>query len=105
MDYEVFLRARRREEYDASGSTGTAVVQGLGRVGQLVTSAALILFLAFASLASVPAVDVKIPSIMQVTVSKLGRVNRVHCERQPGRAGPGRAVQSRRRPPALAAAG
>jgi hypothetical protein len=27
--------------------------------------------LAFASLASVPAVDVKIPSIMQVTASKL----------------------------------
>ena len=71
MDYEVFLRARMREEYDASGSTGTAVVQGLGRVGQLVTSAALILLLAFASLASVPAVDVKSPSIMQVTASKL----------------------------------
>jgi len=49
-----------REEYDATGSTGTAVVQGLGRVGRLVTSAALILFLAFASLAAVPAVDVKI---------------------------------------------
>ena len=78
MDYEVFLRARMREAYDASGSTGTAVVQGLGRVGQLVTSAALILFLAFASLASVPAVDVKIPSIMQVTVSKLRRVGCVH---------------------------
>jgi hypothetical protein len=30
MDYEVFLRARMSEEYDASGSTGTAVVQGLG---------------------------------------------------------------------------
>jgi RND superfamily putative drug exporter len=60
MDYEVFLLARMREEYDASGSTGTAVVQGLGRVGRLVTSAALILFLAFASLASVPEVDVKI---------------------------------------------
>jgi putative drug exporter of the RND superfamily len=60
MDYEVFLLARMREEYDASGSTGTAVVQGLGRVGRLVTSAALILFLAFASLASVPEVDVKV---------------------------------------------
>jgi RND superfamily putative drug exporter len=35
-------------------------VQGLGRVGRLVTSAALILFLAFASLAAVPEVDVKI---------------------------------------------
>jgi putative drug exporter of the RND superfamily len=60
MDYEVFLLARMREEYDATGSTGTAVVQGLGRVGRLVTSAALILFLAFASLASVPEVDVKV---------------------------------------------
>jgi putative drug exporter of the RND superfamily len=60
MDYEVFLLARMREEYDATGSTGTAVVHGLGRVGRLVTSAALILFLAFASLASVPEVDVKI---------------------------------------------
>jgi RND superfamily putative drug exporter len=60
MDYEVFLLSRMREEYDATGSTGTAVVQGLGRVGRLVTSAALILFLAFASLAAVPSVDVKI---------------------------------------------
>jgi RND superfamily putative drug exporter len=60
MDYEVFLLSRMREEYDATGSTGTAVVRGLGRVGRLVTSAALILFLAFASLASVPSVDVKI---------------------------------------------
>ena len=34
MDYEVFLLSRMREEYDATGSTGTAVVQGLGRVGQ-----------------------------------------------------------------------
>src|SRR6266508_967941 len=60
MDYEVFLLARMREAYDATGSTQTAVVQGLGHVGRLVTSAALILFLAFAALASVPAVGVKI---------------------------------------------
>jgi putative drug exporter of the RND superfamily len=60
MDYEVFLLARMREEYDATGSTPTAVVQGLGRVGRLVTSAALILFLAFASMASVPELDVKV---------------------------------------------
>jgi RND superfamily putative drug exporter len=60
MDYEVFLLSRMREEYDATGSTRAAVVQGLGRVGRLVTSAALILFLAFASLAAVPEVDVKI---------------------------------------------
>jgi len=60
MDYEVFLLARMREEYDATGSTPTAIVQGLGRVGRLVTSAALILFLAFASMASIPELDVKI---------------------------------------------
>jgi putative drug exporter of the RND superfamily len=60
MDYEVFLLARMREEYDATGSTDAAIVQGLGRVGRLVTSAALILFLAFASMAAVPELDVKI---------------------------------------------
>ncbi len=50
MDYEVFILARMREEYDATGSTDTAVVRGIGRTGRLVTSAALILFLAFVSL-------------------------------------------------------
>jgi len=59
MDYEVFLLSRMREEYDATGSTRAAVVEGLGRIGRLVTSAALILFLAFASLAALPEVDVK----------------------------------------------
>jgi putative drug exporter of the RND superfamily len=51
MDYEVFLLARMREAYDGTGSTVDAVLQGVGRTGRLVTSAALILFLAFASLA------------------------------------------------------
>ena len=60
MDYEVFILARMREEYDASGSTETAVVQGLGRTGRLVTCAALILFLAFTALASSPGTDVKV---------------------------------------------
>jgi RND superfamily putative drug exporter len=60
MDYEVFILARMREEYDHSGSTTTAITEGLGRTGRLVTSAALILFLAFASLASTPQTDVKI---------------------------------------------
>ncbi|HEX6710038.1 MAG TPA: MMPL family transporter [Rubrobacter sp.] len=60
MDYEVFLLSRMREEYDDTGSTHKAVVEGLGRIGRLVTSAALILFLAFVALASVPETDVKI---------------------------------------------
>ncbi|MGH3686923.1 MAG: MMPL family transporter [Pseudonocardiaceae bacterium] len=60
MDYEVFILARMREEYDATGSTATAVVNGLGRTGRLVTSAALILFFSFAALASAPGTDVKV---------------------------------------------
>jgi RND superfamily putative drug exporter len=60
MDYEVFILARMREEYDASGSTDRAVIEGIGRTGRLVTSAALILFLAFAALASGPSTDLKV---------------------------------------------
>jgi RND superfamily putative drug exporter len=60
MDYEVFILARMREEYDATGDTDTAVVRGIGRTGRLVTSAALILFLAFVSMASGPETDVKV---------------------------------------------
>jgi len=60
MDYEVFILARMREEYDATGSTSKAVVTGIGRTGRLVTSAALILFLAMAALGSAPDTDVKI---------------------------------------------
>jgi RND superfamily putative drug exporter len=60
MDYEVFILSRVREEYDRTGSTDLAIVEGLGRTGRLVTSAALILFLSFASLASAPNTDVKV---------------------------------------------
>jgi RND superfamily putative drug exporter len=60
MDYEVFILARMREEYDATGSTDSAVVRGIGRTGRLVTSAAVILFLAFVSLASGPETEIKV---------------------------------------------
>ncbi|GAA3603624.1 MMPL family transporter [Kineosporia mesophila] len=60
MDYEVFLLARMREEYDRTGSTSRAVVEGLGRTGRLITSAALILFFSFAALASAPDTDIKV---------------------------------------------
>ena len=59
MDYEVFILSRMREEYDRSGSTNAAVIRGIGRTGRLVTSAALILFLAFVSMASGPGTDLK----------------------------------------------
>ena len=60
MDYEVFILSRMREEFDRTGSTDAAVVRGIGRTGRLVTSAALILFLAFVSMASGPETDVKV---------------------------------------------
>ena len=60
MDYEVFILSRIREEYDGGASTDEAVVLGIGRTGRLVTSAALILFLAFAALASGPGTDIKV---------------------------------------------
>jgi RND superfamily putative drug exporter len=60
MDYEVFILSRVREEYDAGATTDEAVIGGLSRTGRLVTSAALILFLAFAALGSGPEVIIKI---------------------------------------------
>jgi RND superfamily putative drug exporter len=60
MDYEVFILSRVREEYDNGLSTDEAVIAGIGRTGRLVTSAALILFLAFAALASGPGTDLKV---------------------------------------------
>jgi RND superfamily putative drug exporter len=60
MDYEVFILSRIREQHDHGEPTNSAVVTGLGRTGRLVTSAALILFLAFVSLASGPETEVKI---------------------------------------------
>ena len=62
MDYEVFILTRINEEYTATGDTGQAVVSGIGRTGRLVTSGALILFLAFVALGGVPVTDVKILS-------------------------------------------
>ena len=62
MDYEVFILARIREEYDRTGSTSYAVEHGLGRTGRLVTSAALILFFVFAALAAAPCPDIKVPA-------------------------------------------
>ena len=60
MDYEVFILSRIREEYDRTGSTDAAVVQGIGRTGRLVTSAALILFLGFLSLSTAGMTDLKV---------------------------------------------
>ena len=60
MDYEVFILSRIREEYDTLKDTNGAVVEGIARTGRLVTSAALILFLAFLALATGPGTDLKL---------------------------------------------
>jgi RND superfamily putative drug exporter len=60
MDYEVFILARMREEYDKVGDTDVAVVNGLARTGRLVTGAALILFMAFLALTASPGTDIKV---------------------------------------------
>src|SRR5579863_636903 len=60
MDYEVFILTRIREAYDASGDARHAVVEGLGRTGRLVTSAAAILMLGFLSMSTGPQTDLKV---------------------------------------------
>ncbi|HEY0693264.1 MAG TPA: MMPL family transporter [Kribbella sp.] len=59
MDYEVFILARMREEYDRTGSTREAVIGALARTGRLVTCAAVILAISFISLSSAPDVVVE----------------------------------------------
>ena len=60
MDYQVFIISRMREAYDRTGSTETAVIEGIGRTGRLVTSAALILGLAFVAFSGTPGTEAKI---------------------------------------------
>jgi RND superfamily putative drug exporter len=60
MDYEVFILTRIREAYDASGDAKHAVIEGLGRTGRLVTSAAAILMLGFLSMSTGPQTDLKV---------------------------------------------
>ena len=62
MDYEVFVLARMREEYDATGDTRRAIVGAVARTGRLITCAALILAISFASLSTVNDVAVEIPA-------------------------------------------
>ena len=59
MDYQVFIISRMREAYDRTRSTEAAVVEGIGRTGRLVTSAALILALAFVAMSAGPGTEAK----------------------------------------------
>jgi len=59
MDYEVFMLTRMREAYDAGETTPEAIRHGLARTGKLVTSAALVLCMAFFVLSTSPGTDIK----------------------------------------------
>lgn len=47
MDYQVFMLARIREEYERTGNPATAVAVGLERVGRIVTAAAVLISVVF----------------------------------------------------------
>jgi RND superfamily putative drug exporter len=51
MDYEVFLLSRIKEEHDRTGDNAASVAVGLERTGRIVTAAALLIALVFASFA------------------------------------------------------
>jgi RND superfamily putative drug exporter len=51
MDYEVFLLSRIKEEHDRSGDNASSVALGLERTGRIVTAAALLIAIVFASFA------------------------------------------------------
>jgi RND superfamily putative drug exporter len=59
MDYEVFMLTRMREAYDQGETTSEAIRHGLARTGKLVTSAALVLCMAFFVLSTSPGTDIK----------------------------------------------
>ncbi len=49
MDYEVFLLSRIREEYDRTGDNALAVADGLAATARVITAAAAIMVMVFAS--------------------------------------------------------
>ena len=52
MDYEVFVLARMKEEYDLTGSNRQAITGGLAHTGGLVTAAAIILMIVFVAIST-----------------------------------------------------
>jgi RND superfamily putative drug exporter len=59
MDYEVFLLSRIKEEHDAGRDTTEAVALGLQRSGRIITAAALLLAVVFASFVSSGVTSIK----------------------------------------------
>jgi RND superfamily putative drug exporter len=63
MDYEVFLLARVREFYLATGDAHDSVVRGLAATGRVITSAAAIMVAVFVGFALDPDVTVKMTGV------------------------------------------
>jgi putative drug exporter of the RND superfamily len=59
MDYEVFLLARIKEEHDTGLDTQQAVILGLQRSGRIITAAAALLSIIFASFVSSGVTNIK----------------------------------------------
>jgi RND superfamily putative drug exporter len=59
MDYEVFLLARIKEEYELTGDNDAAVSSGLQRTGRIITSAAVLIGVVFAAFATGASLDIK----------------------------------------------
>ena len=59
MDYEVFLLSRIKEEHDAGKSTTEAVAFGLQRSGRIITAAAVLLAVVFATFVSSGVTSIK----------------------------------------------
>jgi RND superfamily putative drug exporter len=59
MDYELFMLSRIKEEHDAGRSTADAVAFGLQRTGRIVTAAALLIAIVFASFLSSGVTNIK----------------------------------------------
>ena len=59
MDYEVFMLSRIKEEHDAGQDTANAVAFGLQRTGRIITAAALLIAIVFASFLTSSATNIK----------------------------------------------
>jgi RND superfamily putative drug exporter len=59
MDYEVLILSRIREAFLRSGDNRSAIIEGLGQTGRLVTGAALMMVVVFSAFATAPLVFVK----------------------------------------------
>jgi RND superfamily putative drug exporter len=52
MDYSVFLYSRIKEQYDKTGNNNEAVLTGLQKTGNIITSAAMLLFVVVVAFAT-----------------------------------------------------